>query len=173
MKHCFIFLFLMAFLPTLVKGKEPDSPSASQVAETFYKALLKHDPRGLPTEEQMKVFAPLFCRKINDGIAKAREEQQKFMREHPGDKPPWVEGCLFATLFEGVTSFTLGEPSVDGDKASIPVYLRYDSGEEHARWIDVITLERTNKQWHIWDIFLNGPWEFRGGPSVRDIFPAP
>lgn len=170
MERFLILLFLVASLPALTRGQESDPAAASLAAKTFYEALLKHQPRGLPTEEQMKVFSPLFCNEINEGIAKARDEQQKFMREHPGDKPPWIEGNLFASLYEGVSSFSLGEPSVDGHKTSIPVYLRYDNGEEHARWIDVIVLEHKDNQHRVWDIFLNGPWGFREGPNVRAMF---
>lgn len=169
-KRLLALLFVAACLPSLMDGKESEAPAATEVAKTFYSALLKHQPRGLPTEEQMKVFSPLFCKELNTGIAKARDERQKFMREHPGDKPPWIEGNLFASLYEGVSSFSLGEPSVDGHKTSIPVYLRYDNGEEHARWIDVIVLEHKDNQHRVWDIFLNGPWGFREGPNVRAMF---
>lgn len=165
------FLVLAIFVLSLTEvsshSKEPIKSDAKTTAERFYKLYLKINPRGLPTEDEMKEFAPLFSQELNTLIDKARSEQQRFIKEHPDEKPPWIEGNLFASLYEGAHSFTLGAPAYSADKASFPVYLEYREGKEVSKWIDVITLEKVNNQWLVWDIFLNGPWDFRSGPSLR------
>jgi hypothetical protein len=163
-----LLAFLFAALPSAL-SKDPAAASPKDAANRFYRAYLKLNPRGLPTEEQMKTLAPLFSRELVDFISAARREQQKFMREHPEDKPPWIEGNLFASNYEGVSSFSLGAPILNDDKASIPVYLEYREGKSVGRWIDVIVLERANKEWLVWDIFMNAPWPFRSGPNLRAI----
>ena len=53
--------------------------------------------------------------------------------------------------------------------ASIPVYLEWSPNGEKIRWIDVIVLQRSEKGWRVSDIFMNAPWSFRSGPSLRAI----
>lgn len=148
-------------------SKEPAHPDAAAVAKKFYQTYLKLHPSGLPTDEQMKEFTPLLSRELNDLIAAARGEQQKFIKDNPDEKPPWIEGSLFVSSFEGAHSFTLGAPSINENKASIPVYLEYREGKTTVKWIDVIVLENADKEWRVWDIFMNAPWPFRSGPSLR------
>lgn len=150
-------------------GEELAKPSAGEVAQRFYQTCLKLQPRGLPTEEQMPSLAPLLSAELMELLASARRQQQAFQREHPGEKPPWIEGNLFASCYEGVSSFCLGAASFNQDKASIPVYLTYREGAEEVRWIDVVVLERTGTEWRVWDIFLTAPWEFRPGPSLQAV----
>ena len=115
----------------------------------------------------MKEFAPLLSRELSDLIAAAGREQQTFIKEQPDEKPPWIEGNLFASNYEGIHSFTLGTPSINENKASIPVYLEYREGKTVVKWIDVIVLEKADKEWRVWDIFMNAPWDFKSGPSLR------
>ncbi len=167
--HIFLAIALLALTTAPALAKEPGPPTAQDIANRFYRTYLKLNPRGLPTEKEMEALAPLFTAELTELIAAARRQQQKFIREHPGDKPPWIEGNLFASNFEGVSSFTLGAPTFNDDKASIPVYLESREGKHIGRWIDVIILKRVKNEWRVWDIFMNAPWSFRSGPNLRAI----
>lgn len=160
-------LFNAAFSLALCGSALAETPET--VAKTFFDAYVKARVSGLPNEEEMKTFAPLLSPDIVKLLATARTEQQEFQRKNPDEKPPWIEGALFSSLFEGVTAYRLGDTVVSGDKASIPVYWEYTEGGESSRWIDVVTLVRTGDSWQIWDIFFNAPWDFRPGPSLRAV----
>jgi hypothetical protein len=153
-------------------GEAPDAAEAQEAASRFYRVYLKLKPSGLPTEEQMKEFGPLLTKEIVDLLSSARREQQKFIKENPDEKPPWIEGNLFASNYEGVSSFKLGEPTLHEDKASIPVYLEHREGSTVVRWIDVIVLQRAKEAWQVWDILMNAPWDFKSGPSLRAMLSA-
>lgn len=169
MKRTILLLALtsLALTSATSYSKETAQSDATAAAKKFYQTYLKLKPSGLPTEEQMKEFAPLLSREVNDLIAAARREQQKFIKDNPDEKPPWVEGSLFVSSYEGAHSFTLGSPSIHENKASIPVYLEYREDRTVVKWIDVIVLEDTDKEWRVWDIFMNAPWPFRSRPSLR------
>jgi hypothetical protein len=139
------------------------------VAQTFFDACVKSRVSGLPSEEQMKTFAPLLTSEVISLIEAARTEQAEFQKKNPEEKPPWIEGALFSSLFEGVTAYRLGEPLVSGDKASIPVYWEYTEGGETSRWIDVLILARSGETWKVADIFFCAPWDFRSGPTLRAV----
>lgn len=136
-------------------------------AKTFLDAYVKFHISGLPSEEEMKTLAPLLTPEIGKLIEAARAEQKDFLKKHPEEKPPWIEGALFSSMFEGVTSYRLGEVVAGGDKASVPVYWEYTEGGETSRWIDVVVLSKAGDSWQIFDIFFCAPWDFRPGPSLR------
>jgi hypothetical protein len=144
-----------------------DSPGSA--AKTFFDAYVKDRVSGLPSEEQMKTFAPLLTSEIVALIGAARAEQAEFRKKNPDEKPPWIEGALFSSLFEGATAYRLGDPLVAGDKASLPVYWEYTEGGKTSRWIDVVTLVRSGETWKVADIFFCAPWEFRPGPTLRAV----
>ena len=166
MKAVFPILVAAALACPTASPAAADS-AAQDTARQFYSACLKLKPSGLPTGEQMKTLAPLLSAELVKLIASARRTQEEFIRKHPDDKPPWIEGDLFASNFEGVSSFKLGTAAFNADKASIPVYLEYRDGKDVMRWIDVVVLERANKRWRVWDIYMNAPWPFRSGPNLR------
>lgn len=156
---------------TVALAQEAEA-AAKAAADRFYTACLKLKPSGLPTDEQMTVLAPLLCQDLVAGMAAARKEQQTFMRQHPDEKPPFIEGNLFASSEEGVSTFAFGAAALNNGKASLPVYLEYREGGQVVRWIDVIVLEQVANEWRVWDIFMTAPWSFRSGPSLRAMLPA-
>ena len=161
-----VSLLLTAFPALPRESSQPDAPA---IAKLFYETLLKLNPNGLPTEEQMKQLGPLLSKELNNLIAAARKEQQKFIKDNPDEKPPFIEGNLFGSMFEGMHSFSLGQPAFNDEKASIPAYLEYREGQTVVKWIDVIVLEKAGEQWLVADIFLNGPWDFKAGPSLKSV----
>lgn len=160
-------LLTLAISCPRVEAEDSKASDAKTVADRFYKAYFKLDLQGLPTEEQMKELASMLSSELNTLLVKARREQEKSIKENPGEKPPWIEGNLFGSLFEGMHSFTLGTPVMSDDKASFPVTLEYREGTKSIRWIDVISLENVNGEWKVWDIFFTGPWDFKQGASLR------
>ena len=165
MKATHLFLLL---LPLAVAGAAAAAdPGASDAASRFYRACLRLKPEGLPTAQQMKTLGPLLSPELVKLIAAARRKQEEFIRKRPDDKPPWIEGDLFASNFEGASAFSLGTPVMQAGKASIPVYLEYRDGKDVVRWIDVIVLERAAGRWRVWNIYMNAPWPFKSGPDLR------
>lgn len=150
-----------------------NAASANDVANRFYHTYLTLQPSGLPSEEAMKTLAPLLTNELTGLIAAARRAQQDYKRKYPTDKPPFIDGNLFASNWEGVSAFTLGAATLNDGKASIPVYLQYRDTDNVVSWIDVIVLEQVNTEWRVWDIFMNAPWAFRSGPSLRAILATP
>src|SRR6478735_9272233 len=106
-----------------VKAQTAASPAA--VTDTFYKRYIAYQMRGLPSEKQVTMLAPLFSNEIMKMIAADRAQQKTFIKQHPDEKPPWVEGDLFSSLFEGSTSFSLGKSRVQKTRAEVDVHLVY------------------------------------------------
>jgi hypothetical protein len=165
-----ISILILLFLPGCwapVAGQERASPQLT--ANRFYRTYLKLKVRGLPDEKELKALSPFLSRDLEQLFIDARNTQQKYIREHPDDKPPWADGDLFTSLFEGANSFRVGAPRIKGDRAEVPVDLAYRRGGATSRWSDVLVLTRTSDGWRVWDILLKGEWAFKTGESLRSV----
>jgi hypothetical protein len=148
----------------------PQQVSAKNFASRFYRTYLKLKVLGLPGAKQYKVLAPLLSADLRRLFEAARREQEKFIKENgPDEKPPWADGDLFTSSFEGAQSFQLGSPTISGDNAEVPVHLTYGSGSSAVRWSDTLVLVRTRSGWLVSDILLKGDWQFKSGDSLRGI----
>ena len=123
----------------------------------FYTRYLAIRPSGLPTAEQQAALAPWLSNGLEARLETARRVQTQFRAENPGEKPPLVDGCLFASLFEGPTSFTVESATADGGVTRVPVQFRYGT---EAAWRDVIVLRREGPNYVIDDIEFAGAGPF-------------
>ena len=145
-------------------GSPPGKGDATSTAKAFYQALRQEPIRGLPDAKQMKRIAPYLTEGLVSAFGKAAKEQKAYMAKFPEDKPPWIEGDLFGSLFEGPTSWTAGPASVKGRKAEAPVRLVYRDTEKPVEWTDTIVFEQgADGAWKVQDIRMGGKWAFKAG----------
>ncbi len=102
----------------------------------------------------------------------AKRERDRFIKENPEEKPPWIEGDLFSSLFEGASAFRVGPTTMHGGRAEVKIHLVYREGGDTVRWTDTLILSRTKDGWRVWDIVFNGDWAFKNGESLRGVLRA-
>ena len=113
----------------VASGAGAQQPSPRAAAERFYAAYMQLHVSGLPDAEQSKVLMPLFTPSVRRLFQAAALEQDRAMREQPDEKPPWVEGDLMSSLWEGAQDYAVGDPNVQGGL----VVVRSELGEAEAR----------------------------------------
>ncbi|MBK8070437.1 MAG: hypothetical protein IPK27_23330 [Rhodanobacteraceae bacterium] len=122
---------------------------------------------GLPDDAQMRALAPLLAPELRADFEAARAWQrgeiERMQREGSEDKPPFVEGDLFSSLFEGADSSRV--LSLTGNDArSVAVVERgYGSGGDRVVWRDRVVLRRSGDRWLLVDIEYGGDWAFQAG----------
>ena len=99
--------------------------------------------------------------------AKEAIRDNKFIKEYPDEKPPWIEGDLFSSLTEGATSYSLGKSRVEKTRAEVDVHLIYKDKNDATEWMDTVVLTKVNGKWVITDILFKGNWAFMNGASLR------
>ncbi len=166
-KYRHIIFILAVLLGSSASGLAQSSPQDG--ATQFYNAYIKLKPRGLPDRRQRRVLWPLLTADLRKMFAAAQREQLKFARAHPNEKPPWADGDLFSSLFEGANSFKLGEATVNDDYAEIPVQLALIDSRGDSRWTDTVLLKRNKNTWRVSDIIFGGEWQFKTGSSLRGV----
>ena len=152
-----------------VRPVDPDSPEAT--VKAFYEICIEERVTGLPTESQFEQLRPLVSDHLYGLLADARMEQVEFAKENPYEKPPWIEGDLFSSLFEGPTGFSTGEVAVDGKRATVRVDFVDDSPgmETPFRWSDDVELVlNADGDWVIDDVVYRGEWDFASKGRLSD-----
>lgn len=148
-----------------------DDPA--RAALDFYRYLVVHGDSGLPSPEEMQGLSGYLSQRLTTAIESARVRQQALMGDHPDDKPPFIEGSLYTSAFEGATAIERAKVLANkaGQEARVRVYLRYDDDQADSkpfRWHDQLRLRCESGRWRVDDVMAEGTWGFGNHGSLRD-----
>jgi hypothetical protein len=146
----------------------PDSPAG--VVQRFYASLQPNASGGVPEDAALRQYAPMLTVDLEAGLVRARAERDKARTERPGEKPPYVEGAMFSSLFEGYTQWRPLTVAVEGNSARVPTCFVYADGGSRTEWTDTVLLRRDDGIWVIDDIAYGAP--FGNSGSLRAQLPA-
>lgn len=161
-----LILPLLAF--AAIAHAEPKPPvipaDPAEAAKAFYAKVRALNFPGLPKGQDWIALLPLVTEEFATAMLGAQAEQAEAIKNAPDEKPPWIEGDLFSSVFEGVQHFIIGKARVTGDKAEVPVTCTYTEGGDTVKWTDTLLMVRTAKGWLFDDMRFGGT----GGPAPKD-----
>lgn len=155
--------FLAILAPSLALGaslaacapKAKVAPGA--VVEGFYAQLLSLPIYGAPDSAQVARIAPVFSDSLVAEFRAARRLADSAATAHPDEKPPFADGDLFTSLFEGPTSFfVMG--TQDGPPTRVLVHFEHREGNSSVEWVDTVYVARRDTSWVITDVAYGGTW---------------
>jgi hypothetical protein len=150
-------------------GREP---AATTVVEELYAAIAATGTRGAPTQEQLEVLAPLLTGELRSLLARARALNDSLAIAEPGEKPPFAEGDLFSSLYQGPTRAEAVSVSDAGDHHRVVVRFTYDLGAPPVEWFDHVIVHTERGRPVVADVEYHGGWPFGNHgslvASVRD-----
>lgn len=163
------FLAAVAFVAALAACNDSGSPKSAVIS--FYAGYLHDRIEGVPSAARQKEIAPILSARLLSLIEAARAHSEEFARAHPDEKPPFVDGCLFASLFEGPRGFEIArtEP-LPGGGANVVVRFWYERGS--VEWEDTVVVARDGDRYVIDDVLLSGAGEFNPGGRLSEILAA-
>jgi hypothetical protein len=130
----------------------PDSPEG--VVCEFYETVLEMAPPGLPSREQQQDLAPYLTSRLQRFMDDARSYQEEFETEHPDEKPPFVDGSMFVSLFEGADRFeVVGTAGTVPEGVVVLVRFWYQDADS---WEDSVVVTREDGRHAIDDILFSG-----------------
>lgn len=156
-------ILLTAALPAFAQ----EGPA--QAATGFY-AQYAALPRsgGIPDATARTRLAPFLSPRLGKLIAAAAAAQTRFMTRHT-DAPPLIEGDLFSSVFEGFTSFKVGNCSGDARRAQCSIALTYQAkGQKPVSWSDSAILAFTPSGWKLDDIAYKAGFAFGNTGLLSD-----
>ena len=155
---CIAIVLAMHVLPS--GAMAADGPE--RVARAFYGLYLEIRPLGIPDEETQSRFRPLMTGELSRLLRQARAAEDAHREATQNQEPPFVQGDLFTSLYEGATSYALGACAVEGKRAYCDIDLTYSEGSETrpTTWTDKLALVQRAGNWQVDDIAFGGAWDF-------------
>jgi hypothetical protein len=156
-------------------GSKPAAEAAAApelVVADLYAALAAARPSGAPTDAQRLTLAPLLTAELTGLLQRADAARSAARVAAPGEKPPFTDGDLFSSLFEGPTAFSVGKAvsaaTLPGGRLGdlqVPVDLVHTidpatGGGEPTTWTDTVLLREENGRFVVADIAFGGGWDF-------------
>ena len=152
------------------KGKGPPPPSPVVVA--FYAMRIASHSTGAPNADELRQFAPFFSDTLTSLLRAAGALRDREAKRAPGEKPPYVEGDLYSSMFEGPTSFVqLRDSAAATQHKSVVRFTYVNSGESYS-WTDTVRLGRKGRVEVIEDIAYGGAGEFGNHGTLRTSLEA-
>lgn len=148
----------------------PPTESSRMMLQAFYIRHLRNGDSGVPGEYFLDDYRPYLSERLIAQLERAREWRDRAIAAHPEEKPPFAEGDLFSSLFEGPTGFTIGKPiRLDDDHQRVPVvFSNVVPGQQPDRWTDYATMVHEETGWKLDDLEYGGRWEFASKGRLSD-----
>ncbi|HEV8579715.1 MAG TPA: hypothetical protein VGX68_11605 [Thermoanaerobaculia bacterium] len=130
---------------------------AAAVVSDFYTVYIPHRQGGLPEGAELQRLAPFLSERLHASIVAALDYQEAWEKRHPEDKPPFVDGDFFSSLFEGPESFKVSRVTVSSKTAwKVQVHFRYETVE----WDDTVLVIAERGRYKIDEVLYSGAGEF-------------
>ena len=140
---------------------------AQDAAAAFYRSYLalrkSGGPSGIPGEAQLVRLAPLITSELRELFGAALQEQKRCAKQFPGDKPPWIEGDIYSSNFEGFTSYSAANSRPRKGGREVVIRFTYAEGKDSVKWSDTLVLRNEAGRWLVDDIFYRGHFAFTSG----------
>lgn len=140
----------------------PDSPAGA--VRAFYAERVRLRIDGVPNADQLAAVAPLVSDTLRALLGAARRLRDAEAARAPDEKPPFVEGDLFSSLFEGPTSFEVDSTATG---AVVPVRLVRADDAGRTAWTDRVVAREERGRWVVDDVEYGGRWEMANRGTLR------
>lgn len=167
MRKHILTIFILFFVLNSHAGRSPNGYEL--VVTQFYDWRFKAQFTGVPEEATLKTASRFLSSELTCLLDRARDYRNRFAKKFPTDKPPFIEGDMFTSMFEGANRYVLGSTSVNGVKAAVTLHFYHDRGAQVDKvgWHDTVFLQYKNLQWRITDIQYDGRFDFGNNGSLR------
>jgi len=148
-------------------------PGPARTVFGFYTAYASIGFRGLPGPAHTAQLAPFLSQRLLAQIDSAREVQDAFSFRFPEEKPPFVEGDLFSSNFEGFSGFAVDSvTTLPEDRFQVRVNFWYVDPVDPKtiiRWYDRVEVLRLERRYVIDDVEFLAPWPFAQKGRLSEI----
>ena len=166
---CALLLAACGRAPAPPAAPSPPAPAAAPLAATpaeavggLYAALQASGLRGAPTAEQLASLERWLDPALRDLLREARRVHDAARAAAPSEKPPFNDGDLFSSLFEGPSGFQviMVEAPVQDSSRRVTVSFTYGALPNVTRWQDYVIVRPFEGGFRVADVEYGGNWEF-------------
>jgi len=157
----------MALTLSFAAACRPSAPSSpSETAAQFYTLLDGLGVSGVPDSLALDAVQPYLDSTLVRLLVEARQARDSVAGLVPREKPPFIDGDLFGSLFEGNTSFGIRSVAKRGDTTFAVMAFTNAMQPPTVKWTDTLVIvPRANAkpkspQFVIADLRYGGGWDF-------------
>ena len=165
--------FAAALAACIAPGPAQAADANPQSAvQDFYELRIAQLPNGgAPDEPALKLIAAMLTPRLQCLLKTAHRYDEAFLATQPGDKPPFVEGDLYSSLFEGPSRVKAQPARLARDIAWVPVRMFFDAGGKFdaTGWTDTVVLNRIDGRWLIADVNYGGNFAFGNSGRLSGV----
>ncbi len=168
------FLSLALVLPLGACGDAGPEADASRAAAVFYDIVLSERSGGVPGEEMRDRLRTVISPDLDSLIAQAAEAERRHTERTQNSEPPYLQGDIFSSLFEGPTAYEVGtceQRDENGDALARCDVLLVHEADEPVQWTDRAILVANggpeDRRWLVDDIQYGGDWDFAMKGSLK------
>lgn len=162
-----VWLFALALLGCSAPTPRAADDGAIAAAQAIFDRMAGLHIQGLPDEAQLAALAPHLSVELHGALASARRWQQaeiaSMQAQGSEDKPPFIEGDLFGSLFEGAQSTRALSSEVRGNALVVILQRAYGEAPDRVEWQDRAVLVQEAGGWRLADVEYGGEWAFQAG----------
>jgi hypothetical protein len=166
-------LALCIAVPLAACGETEQEADATRAAATFYDIVLSERTSGVPEAEMRAKLRPVISPDLDSLLAQAAEAERRHTERVNNEEPPYLQGDIFSSLFEGATGYEISGCDEKGDNlVECDVQLVHDA-EEPLQWKDTVRLVPSDaKTWLVDDIAYGGGWDFAPKGTLKEMLSA-
>jgi hypothetical protein len=153
-------VLLLAALVSAGCAHDPQRQAAVAAVEGLYAELAAHPVSGAPSTEELDALTPWLGEELERLLVQARAVHDLERERAPGEKPPFNDGDLFSSLFEGPTAFDVGPARADGRTWLVPVMFTHGAPGGSTDWTDTVIVANEAGGWVVVDLIYGGDWDF-------------
>ena len=144
-------------------------PTLQQAAERFLAWHQSAGVRGAPDAQALKALQPLITPALHCLLQQADALRSATAQARPDDKPPFVGGDMFSSLWEGPTQHRIESVQPARHSAKVRVRFTHAPSADQAPvvWRDALHLQRTASGWRVADVEYLGHWDFAQKGRLR------
>ncbi len=144
-----------------------------EVVISLYRTLALQQVRGAPSPTQLAAIEPFLGADLHSKLRAAREVHEAERARAPDEKPPFTDGDLFTSLFEGPTSFEIVSDTVQDAAHHVTVRFTYAKASPPVTWTDVVVVVSEDGRWVVTDVIYGGEWDFANHGTLRKALNTP
>jgi hypothetical protein len=156
----------------LVACQSAPATTPASVVDSFYAASIASGRSGAPSPEELAVLAPYLSDSLKALLVAARGLYEAARVQAPGDKPPFADGSLFSSLFEGPTAVSVVGDTARGATHAVTIRMTYAGADPPVIWTDQVLVVREHGRFVIEDVVYGGDWDFANKGTLRSALAA-
>ncbi len=145
-----------------------DDDSPAGVVGGLYAVLIDSTVSGAPRGGQLAAMAPYLSAELRGMLDEAAALRDAEAAAHPEEKPPFAEGDLFTSLFEGPTGMAILADAQGSASRRVVVQFSDNRPAATVTWTDTVVVVEEEGRLVVADVLYGGAWDFANRGSLLE-----